>query len=81
MSGYLIKGSYNANGIKVLSEEGGTQLKIAVEKMLAEMGGKMEAFYYSFGEHDVYVIFEFPDDVSAVAGCLKELIHQGWYLF
>ena len=35
--------------------------------MLAELGGKMEAFYYAFGEHDVYVISDLPDDVSAAA--------------
>ena len=67
MSKYLIKASYNANGIKGLLKEGGTQRKKAVEKMLAELGGKMEAFYYAFGEHDVYVISELPDDVSAAA--------------
>lgn len=71
MSKYLIKGSYNANGIKGLSEEGGTQRKTAVEKMLVEMGGKMEAFYYAFGEQDVYVIFELPDDISAAAVGLR----------
>lgn len=52
MSEYLIKGSYNANGIKGLREERGTQRKTADEKMLAEISGKMEAFYYAFGEHD-----------------------------
>ncbi len=64
MSKYLIKASYNANGIKGLMEEGGSPRKNAVEKTLAEMGGKMEAFYYAFGDHDVYAIFELPDDVS-----------------
>src|ERR1035438_659320 len=48
-------------GIKGLMEEGGTKRKVAVEKMLAASGGKMEAFYYAFGEHDVYVIAELPD--------------------
>jgi len=71
MSKYLIKASYNANGIKGLIEEGGTQRKETVEKMLTEMGGKMEAFYYAFGEHDVYAIFELPDDVSAAAVGLR----------
>ena len=71
MKKYLIKASYNANGLKGLIEEGGTKRKLAVEKMLSEMDGKMEAFYYAFGEQDVYAIFELPDDVSAAAVGLR----------
>ena len=71
MKKYLIKGSYNSNGIKGLIEDGGSQRKLAVEKMLAGMGGKIESFYYAFGEHDVYVVAELPDDVSAAAVGLR----------
>jgi uncharacterized protein with GYD domain len=71
MKKYLIKASYNANGIKGLIEDGGTQRKLVVQKMLAGMGGKMESFYYAFGEHDVYVISELPDDISAAAVGLR----------
>jgi uncharacterized protein with GYD domain len=31
------------------------------------MGGKMEAFYFSYGEADAYVIVDLPDAVSGVA--------------
>ena len=71
MKKYLIKASYNSNGIKGLIADGGTQRKLAVEKMLVGMGGKMEAFYYAFGEHDVYSIAELPDDVAAAAVGLR----------
>ena len=71
MKKYLIKASYNANGIKGLIEDGGSQRKLTVEKMLAGMGGKMESFYFAFGEHDVYVIAELPDDVAAAAVGLR----------
>ena len=30
----------------------------------------MESFYYAFGERDLYVIAEAPDDVSMTAGLL-----------
>jgi uncharacterized protein with GYD domain len=71
MKKYLIKASYNANGVKGLIEDGGSQRKLAVEKMLTGMGGKVESFYYAFGNHDVYVIAELPDDISAAAVGLK----------
>ena len=31
----------------------------------------MEAFYYAFGEHDVYAISDLPDDVTAAAPGLR----------
>jgi uncharacterized protein with GYD domain len=71
MKKYLIKASYNANGVKGLLEDGGTQRKLVIQKMVAGLGGKLESFYYAFGEHDVYVISELPDDVSAAAVGLR----------
>ena len=67
MKKYLIKASYNANGVKGLIQDGGTQRKLVVQKMLAGLGGKLESFYYAFGEHDVYAVSELPDDVTAAA--------------
>ena len=67
MKKYLIKASYSPDGIKGVIEDGGTKRKLAIEQMLAGMGGKMEAFYYALGDHDVYVIWELPDDISAAA--------------
>ena len=67
MKKYLIKGTYSADGTKGLMQEGGSGRKTAIEKMLAEMGGKVESFYYAFGEEDVYLVVELPDDISAVA--------------
>ena len=71
MKKYLVKGTYNSNAVKGLMEDGGSQRKLAVEKMLAGMGGKVESFYFAFGEHDVYIIAELPDDISAAAIALR----------
>jgi len=67
MKKYLIKASYNANGTKGLIEDGGSRRKSEVQKMVEGMGGKLESFYFAFGEHDAYVIIELPDDISAAA--------------
>jgi uncharacterized protein with GYD domain len=71
MKKYLIKGTYTGDGTKGLIQEGGSGRKAAVEKMLAQIGGKVEAFYYAFGEDDVIVIVELPDDISAAATGLR----------
>ena len=31
------------------------------------MGGKLHGFWYAFGEHDAYNLWEAPDNVSAAA--------------
>lgn len=67
MKKYLVTGTYNAEGTAALIKEGGSKRKDAIDKMLAGIGGKVESFYYSTGEHDVYLIIESPDDIDAMA--------------
>ena len=68
---FLIKGSYTSEGVKGLLKAGGSTRKQAVEKMITDLGGKMEAFYYAFGDTDVYVIGDVPDMATATALTLK----------
>jgi uncharacterized protein with GYD domain len=37
------------------------------ERLAQSMGGRLLSFYYSFGEYDVLVIFEAPDESTAAA--------------
>jgi uncharacterized protein with GYD domain len=64
---FLIKASYTSEGVKGLLKVGGTNRKQAIEKMISDLGGKMEAFYYAFGDTDVYLIAEIPDTATATA--------------
>ena len=67
MKKFLITASYNEDGVKGLLKVGGTNRKEAVGKMITEMGGKLEVFYFAFGDYDVYAIAELPDITSAAA--------------
>jgi len=67
MAKYMITGSYTVDGIKGVLKEGGTGRRKAVETAIKAMGGHLEAFYYTFGTHDVFGIAEIPDNVTAVA--------------
>ncbi|MDQ6719728.1 MAG: GYD domain-containing protein [Candidatus Dormibacteraeota bacterium] len=67
MAKYLIQGSYTAEGIKGVLKEGGSGRREAVSAALKGLGGKIEAMYYAFGDTDVYVIIEAPDNVTAAA--------------
>lgn len=67
MSKYLIQANYVGEGIKGLLKEGGSSRRAAVEKLFESLGGKVEAFYYAFGETDLFVIADAPDNVTAAA--------------
>jgi uncharacterized protein with GYD domain len=67
MAKYLVQARYTADGVKGLLADGGTARRAATEKAIASVDGKMEAFYFAFGDVDAYVIADLPDDVSAVA--------------
>jgi uncharacterized protein with GYD domain len=67
MAKYLIKATYSAEGAKGVLKEGGTGRKDVVSRAVGELGGKLESFYFAFGEHDAYVTCDMPDNVSAAA--------------
>ena len=67
MTRYLCHAKYTAEGMKGLLAEGGSRRKEAVEKMMASVGGKLEAFYYALGDTDLYCLVSFPDNASAAA--------------
>jgi uncharacterized protein with GYD domain len=70
MPKYLVAVTYNLDGTKGLMAEGGSS-RVAVSKSLVEsLGGKLEAFYFAFGDADAYVIVDMPDNVSAAAAAL-----------
>ncbi|HTK30051.1 MAG TPA: GYD domain-containing protein [Vicinamibacterales bacterium] len=66
MAKYLVKGAYNPEGTRGLAKDGGTGRRKAVQAMTEALGGKLEAFYYAYGEDDVYLICDFPDQATAL---------------
>ena len=67
MPKYLLQASYTAEGAKGLAKAGGSSRKAAVAALLKSMGGKLESFYFAFGESDAFVIVDVPDHVAAAA--------------
>lgn len=67
MPKYLIQASYVGEGLKGLLKEGGTSRRETVSKVIEGMGGKLETFYYAFGDFDVIGIADMPDNVSSLA--------------
>ncbi len=67
MGRYMFQASYSADGIKGVLKDGGTGRRAAVEAAVKSLGGKLESFYYGFGETDVYVVVDGIDNTSAAA--------------
>ncbi len=67
MAKYLMQGNYVGGSAKGLLKEGGTSRRAAIESLVASVGGSVEAFYFAFGDTDVLVIADLPDNVTAAA--------------
>jgi uncharacterized protein with GYD domain len=70
MPKFLIEASLTPQGVKGVQGEGGTARREAVTKAVESVGGRLESFHFSFGEHDVFAIADFPDNESAAAMAL-----------
>jgi uncharacterized protein with GYD domain len=67
MPKYLIQASYTVDGIQGLLKDGGSKRKAAAEQAIKGLGGRIEAFYFAFGDADAVVIADAPDNQSAAA--------------
>ncbi len=65
MAKFLFQAKYTDEGLEGLLKEGSSQCREAVEKAVESMGGTLEAFYYAFGDTDVFAIVDLPDNISA----------------
>lgn len=67
MPKYLIQATYTAEGAKGLLKEGGTGRRRAVDEVVTGLGGTVEAMYFTYGEHDIVLVIDFPDPTSMPA--------------
>ena len=70
MPKFLFQASYTVEGVKGLHGEGGSARRDAVAKAAESVGGRLERFYFAFGEHDAFAIADLPDNQSAAAFAL-----------
>jgi uncharacterized protein with GYD domain len=66
MAKYAVIGGYTAEAWAKMIENPGDRVA-AVTKVAQALGGKVESFYWSFGDDDYLAIVDAPDDVTAAA--------------
>ena len=76
MPKYLARFSYTREGLQGLIQEGGTARRDASARAVEAAGGTLEAFYYAFGDHDLYAIVDVPDN-EAMASIMLTVAASG----
>jgi uncharacterized protein with GYD domain len=71
MPKFLFEATYLSEGLKGLVKEGGTARRGAVDELFKSLGGTVESFYYAFGDDDVFIIGDLPDNAAAAALAIK----------
>ena len=67
MAKYLYQVNYVGEGVKGVLAKGGSARKTAATSAIKSAGGKVEAFYFAFGDFDAYMIVDMPDHASATS--------------
>jgi uncharacterized protein with GYD domain len=67
MAKYLVQATYTTDGLTGLLKEGGSGRMEAVRELLTRIGGTLDSFHFAFGENDVYLIADLPDNASAAS--------------
>jgi uncharacterized protein with GYD domain len=62
---------YTLDGIRGVLKEGGSARKAVAQKLVESVGGTLEAFYFAYGENDVYVIADVPDNAANISASLQ----------
>jgi uncharacterized protein with GYD domain len=70
MPKYLIQASYTREGVEGVRSAGGSSRRDAVKEAVSSVGGELESFHFGFGEHDVFVLCDLPDNQAAAAVAL-----------
>jgi uncharacterized protein with GYD domain len=67
MPKYLVQVSYTTEGAKAFVRDGGSGRRAAITETIESVGGKLETFYFAFGDVDAYIIIDLPNNISAAA--------------
>jgi uncharacterized protein with GYD domain len=69
MPHYLMEVAYSQRGLSALLHEPQDRIE-KVRPSIEAMGGRIESAYYAFGDYDIVLMCEMPDNASAAAFAL-----------
>lgn len=71
MPKFLLQVKYTTEGLKGLAGDSASGRRADVQAAVKAVGGKVEAFYFAFGDDDVITILDLPSPVAAAAFSLS----------
>ncbi len=66
MGKYLLQASYSQQAVSGLVQKPEDRTAV-LQELVSSLGGKLHSFDYCFGDYDVVVILETPDDTTMAA--------------
>jgi uncharacterized protein with GYD domain len=69
MAFYMVQGAYTAEAIATMAKNPQDR-SVPVRELMQKLGGRMISLYFCFGEYDIVVLGELPDDSTATAVAL-----------
>jgi uncharacterized protein with GYD domain len=66
MALYMVQAAYTAEALATMAKNPQDR-SVPVRELLQKVGGRLIGFYFCFGEDDVVVLYEAPDDTTATA--------------
>ncbi len=76
MGKYLFRGSFSAEGLRGVMKDGGTSRPKAVAALAESVGGRLDAYYFAFGDDSYFVVCDLPND-EAAAACAMTVAASG----
>jgi uncharacterized protein with GYD domain len=73
MAFYMIQGAYTAEAIATMAKNPQDR-SVPVRELVQKLGGRLISIYFCFGEYDVVVLVELPDDTAATAVAMAAVI-------
>ncbi|MEV5833183.1 GYD domain-containing protein [Nocardia sp. NPDC052112] len=71
MPKYLWRVGYSQEGARGLIAQGGSARRAAITEMVESVGGHVDVCYFAFGEDDLFVIGDVPNEVAAAALAIR----------
>ena len=66
MAYYLLRAKYAQDSMNALVQRPEDRM-LTTTRLLKEVGGRLHYYFFSFGEYDIVLLFELPDNVSAAS--------------
>src|SRR5262244_1541095 len=68
---YMVRAVLTPEGLKNLQKQPPTALKAGVVKFLESVGGKLEFWFFDYGESTAYSVIYYPDEIAAATAQLS----------